>query len=222
MVAAVVLALAVGLAVGLANGLFVAKWHLPDFVVTLGTMSIANGIMFLYTNGREVGSVYRGFAYLSEGSIGPVPVSALVWASVAVLAAVWLRHSRTGRHVYAVGGNPEVARLSGISVSSVRVLVYALSGLAAALAGVVLTARLGVGYPLAGEALQLDSIASVVIGGTSLFGGRGGVAGTVGGVLIVSVLSNLFNLAGVSSFAQQLLKGFVIIAVVVIRTRGER
>jgi ribose/xylose/arabinose/galactoside ABC-type transport system permease subunit len=221
-VPAVLIALGFGLAIGLLNGLLVTKFGLADFIVTLATWSIVNGVMFVYTEGREVGSVTRGFMFLSGGNIGPFPMSLIVWVVAAIAAFVFLRYTRLGRHIFAVGGNKEIARLSGIHVNLVKTLVYAISGFLAAIAGLVLLARLGVGYPLAGREFQLDSIAAVVIGGTSLFGGRGGVVGTIAGVLIVSALNNIFNLVGVSAFSQHVLKGLVIIVVVVIRARGDR
>jgi ribose/xylose/arabinose/galactoside ABC-type transport system permease subunit len=221
-VPAVLIALGFGLAIGLLNGLLVTKFGLADFIVTLATWSIVNGVMFVYTEGREVGSVTRGFMFLSGGNIGPFPMSLIVWVVAAIAAFVFLRYTRLGRHIFAVGGNIEIARLSGIHVNLVKTLVYVISGFLAAVAGLVLLARLGVGYPLAGREFQLDSIAAVMIGGTSLFGGRGGVVGTIAGVLIVSALNNVFNLVGVSAFAQHVLKGLVIIVVVVIRARGDR
>lgn len=219
---ATLFALGVGVVIGLFNGLLVTKLGLADFIATLATMSVVNGLMFVYTKGREVGAATRSFMWLSAGDIGPLPTSLVVWAIIAAAAAVFLRYTRTGRHIYAVGGNAEVARLSGINVTLIKTLAYLISGFLAAMTGIVLLARLGIGYPLAGREFQLDSIASVVIGGTSLFGGRGGVAGTIAGVLIVSVLNNIFNLVGVSAFAQLVIKGLVIIAVVVVRARGER
>jgi ribose/xylose/arabinose/galactoside ABC-type transport system permease subunit len=219
---AVLVGLGAGLVVGLCNGLLITRFGLADFIVTLAMWSIVNGLMFVYTEGREVGSVTRGFMSLSRGKIGPLPTSAVIWAIIAVVVIVFLKYIRTGRHIYAVGGSSEVARLSGINVGLVKTLVYVISGFLAAVAGLVLLARLGVGYPLAGRELQLDSIAAVVIGGTSLFGGRGGVLGTIVGVLIISALNNIFNLVGVSAFAQLVLKGLVIIVVVVVSVLLER
>ena len=169
-------ALAAGLMIGLVNGLAITKLRLTDFIVTLAMWSIANGLMFLYTEGREVGRITRGFISLSEGSIGPLPTSFVIWGVIAVATIVFLRYTRTGRHIYAVGGNAEVARLSGINVNRMKTLCYALSGLFAALAGVVLTARLQI----------------------------------------------VFNLVGVASFSQWVIKGLVIIAVVAVRSRGGR
>lgn len=219
---AVLVALVVGLVVGFFNGTMVTRFGLADFVVTLAVMSIANGAMFVMTEGREVGAIAPGFMYLSEGNIGPLPTSLVPWLVMTAVAAVFLKYTRTGRHIYAVGGDPDVARLSGIDGARVKRLVYVLSGLSAAVAAIVLTSRLWVGDPTSGVPFQLDSIAAVVIGGTSLAGGRGGVVGTIAGVLVVSVLSNIFNLAGVSAFAQYVLKGLVIVAVVVVRAMGER
>lgn len=218
---ATLLGLATGIVVGLANGLLIAKVKLPDFIVTLATFSAVDGLMLVYTQGRSVGSITPGFAFISEGNVGPVPTSVFVWLGFAAMAFVFLRYTRLGRHVFAVGGNREVARLSGVNVIWTKILVYVLSGFLAAAAGLMLLARMAVGYPLAGQAFQLDSIAASVVGGASLFGGRGGITGTIVGVLILSVLNNSFNLIGVSTFSQFVIKGFVIIAVVAIRARGE-
>jgi ribose/xylose/arabinose/galactoside ABC-type transport system permease subunit len=219
---AILLALSFGIIVGLINGLLITKFGLADFIVTLATWSLIDGIMFVLSEGREVGSVASVFMKLSGRDIGPFPISVIVWAILVLGAVIFLKYTRTGHYIYAVGGNAEVAHLSGINVDLVKTLAYTISGLLAATGGLILLARLGVGYPLAGREFQLDSIAAVVIGGTSLFGGRGGVLGTVAGVLIVGSLNNIFNLVGVSAFAQLVLKGLVIILVVVVRAKGER
>lgn len=220
MIPAALLALAVGLVIGLINGLTITKLRLPDFIVTLGMMSIANGLVFIYTDGREVGLVTRRFTSLSEGSIGPIPMAFVVWAIVAILGIILLGFARKGRHIYAAGGNPEVARLSGINVDVIRTLAYMFCGLTAAMSGLILAARLRVGYPIAGRGFELDSIAAVVIGGTSLFGGRGGVGGTIAGVLIMSILNNILNLLVIPGFVQMVIKGLIIIGVVAVRTRS--
>jgi ribose/xylose/arabinose/galactoside ABC-type transport system permease subunit len=219
---AVLAGLSLGLLFGFLNGFLITRFKLADFIVTLATWSFVDGLMFVYTEGKEVGKAPLLYMKLSEGNLGPLPVSLILWVVIVIASYLLLKYSRTGRFIYAIGGNSEVARLSGINVRSIKTLVYTLSGLMAAIGGLVLLARLGVGYPLAGREFQLDSIAAVVIGGTSLFGGRGGVLGTVAGVLIVSSLNNIFNLTGVSQFAQFVLKGLVIILVVAIRARGEK
>jgi ribose/xylose/arabinose/galactoside ABC-type transport system permease subunit len=221
-VGAVAVTLVFGLLVGLLNGLLITRFALPDFIATLATMSILQGLALIYSGGIEIGRVTPAFSKLSYGSIGILPYSLLLWLVVAIVAGLFLRYARTGRYIYAVGGDPDVARLSGIPVDRIKILVYALSGTLAALSGLVLAARMTVGDPTSGMPLQLDSIAAVVVGGTSLFGGRGGMLGAVVGVLVFSVLSNMFNLIGVSMFAQTLLKGLVVIAIVTLRVRGEK
>lgn len=218
---AVLAGLGVGLLVGFLNGFFITRFKLADFIVTLATYSTVQGLMYVYTEGKEVGMVATSYMKLSSTDIGPLSVSFVLWMSIVAASYVTLKYTRVGRHIYAVGGNAEIARLSGINVNFIKTLAYVISGVLAATGGLVLLARLGVGYPLAGREFQLDSIAAVVIGGTSLFGGRGGVLGTVAGVLIVSSLNNIFNLVGVSTFAQLVIKGVIIILVVVIRARSE-
>jgi ribose/xylose/arabinose/galactoside ABC-type transport system permease subunit len=219
---AVAVALGFGLIVGLINGLLTTRFALPDFIATLATMSILQGFALIYSGGIEIGKVTTQFSKLSYGSIGILPYSLLLWLAVAIVAGLFLKYTRTGRYIYAVGGDPDVARLSGIPVDRIKILAYSLSGTLAALGGLVLAARMTVGDPTSGLPLQLDSIAAVVVGGTSLFGGRGGMLGAVVGVLVFSVLSNMFNLLGVSMFAQILLKGLVVIAIVTLRVRGEK
>ena len=219
---AVLVGLLIGLVFGFLNGFFITRFKLADFIVTLAIWSLADGLMFVYTEGKEVGHVAPIYMKLNSGDLGPLPVSLVLWIVIVVASYLFLKYGRTGRFIYAVGGNSEAARLSGINVGFTKTLVYVLSGLMAAAGGLVLLSRLGVGYPLAGREFQLDSIAAVVIGGTSLFGGRGGVLGTVAGVLIVSSLNNIFNLTDVSQFAQFVLKGLVIIFVVALRARNEK
>jgi ribose transport system permease protein len=222
MVPAVLAGLGLGALVGLINGFFITKYKLADFIVTLATWSFVDGLMFVYTQGKEVGLVAPDFMQVSSKDFGPIPFSVAIWMVIAIIAFLFLKYFRPGTHIYAIGGNAEAARLSGINVSFIKIVAYVLSGLLAAAGGLVLLARLGVGYPLAGREFQMDSIAAVVIGGTSLFGGRGGVWGTVAGVLIVSAMNNIFNLSGVSAFGQMVLKGLIILVVVAIRARGEK
>ena len=219
---AIAVALGVGIFIGFVNGFLVTKFKLPDFIVTLATWSIVNGLMFVYTQGREVGSVAMDYMLIGSKSFGPFPLTMLIWFSLTALMVFFLRSTRMGRHLFAVGGNAESARLSGINIARVKITAYIISGFLAAMGGLVLLSRLGVGYPLAGRELQLDSIAAVVIGGTSLFGGKGSVLGTLAGVFIISALNNIFNLTGVSAFAQLVLKGLIIIIVVALRARGEK
>ena len=222
MIPAVLIALAIGLTIGLVNGLVISKLRLPAFIVTLGMLSFVEGANFVYTNGQSIGGVTPLFSLLSEGRIGPIPVPFVVWVTIAIGGMVLLGSTRTGRHIYAFGGNPSAARLSGVNVDLINTLVYVICALLATVAGLILAARLQVGFPLAGQGMELDSIASVVVGGTNLFGGRGGIGGTIVGALIISLLNNVFNMLQISPFLQLVFKGLIIIGVVALRSRGQR
>ncbi len=219
---ALLLSLLTGVLIGLFNGFVITKFRLPDFIVTLAMMSVINGFMFLYTEGREVGLVSSGFMQFGSSSFLNLPVTFLLSFAITIAAYVFLQYTRFGRNIYAVGGNRDSARLSGVDVNKVRMMVYAASGFMAALSGLVLLSRIGIGYPLAGTELNMDSIVAVVIGGTALRGGRGNIIGTLFGVLILSILNNFFNLIGVSAFAQIVLKGIIIVSVVILRALGEK
>jgi ribose/xylose/arabinose/galactoside ABC-type transport system permease subunit len=218
---AVLAGLAVGLVVGFLNGFFITKFKLPDFVVTLAFYSIVNGFMFVFTKGREVGNVAPEFMEFGSINLMKIPITMYIWMGITILSIVFLRFTKFGRNIYEVGGNAESARLSGINVSYVKTITYIISGVMASIGGLVLLTRLGVGYPLAGREMQLDSIIAAVIGGTSLKGGRGNLIGTVAGVLILTSLNNIFNHIGISTFAQIVAKGLIIIIVVILRALNE-
>jgi ribose transport system permease protein len=209
-VAAVAAGLAVGAGVGAMNGLLVTRVRIPPFLVTLATMLVVRGLALKHTGARTIalpGSVAGRFTALSDGLV-PVGVMLLV------LAAAWfvLVWTPFGRHVYAVGGNVEAARLAGIRVPRVLLGVYVLCGLLAGLAGVMVASRIGSGYPNAGEGMELDAVAAVVVGGTSLFGGRGSVWGTLAGAFFIGMLNNGLNLHGVQHYDQMVVKGVVLLA----------
>jgi len=207
------LCLGIGAAVGLINGLVVTKLRVAPFIATLGMMSILRGIAFGYST-TPIGSVPESMRFLARGEIGPLPVPLFFVAFFLVGGWFVLRYTSFGRHIYAIGGNEEVARLSGIEVDSTRILTYVLSGLLAAIAGLFMVSRMGVGEPDIGEGLELDSITAAILGGTSLAGGVGGVWGTLGGVLILGLIDNILNLARVSSFYQLVVKGLIILVAV--------
>jgi ribose/xylose/arabinose/galactoside ABC-type transport system permease subunit len=213
---AVLAGLGVGTLAGLVNGLLIAWGRLPPFIATLGMMSVARGLALLATDGRPVSGFEAGFRELFTGRVLLLPAPALLTAAVYLLAGFVLARTRFGRYVYAIGGNEEAARLSGVAVRFHKAMVYTLSGLASALAAVVLTARLNSAQPIAGIMYELDAIAATVIGGTSLLGGSGSVAGTLIGALIMGVLRNGLNLLGISSFLQQVVIGLVIIGAVLL------
>lgn len=210
----IVAGLLVGAGAGLLNGLAITLLLVPDFVATLAMLSIARGATLIYTNGQPIGVADGPMRSLGAGSIGPIPVPIVVTLVVFAVAIVVLRSMTFGRYVYATGGNRRAAAFSGIDTNRVRVLVYVVSGLLAAIAGVVLTGRLATADPQAGVGYELDAIAAVVLGGTSLFGGEGSVARTLLGALILGVLSNGMNLLDVSPFYQEVVKGVVIVIAV--------
>ena len=212
----IVSGLLAGAAAGLFNGLAVTCFKLPPFVATLGMFSIARGLTMLWTGGFPITGLGPTFGAIGTGVMMKIPVP--VWIS-GVLVAIFVlltRRTRFGRHIYAVGGNERAALLTGLTVDRIKVAVYTLGGMLAGAAGLIVTARLDSAQPNAGLGYELDSIAAVVIGGTSLSGGRGTVMGTVIGCLIIGVLNNSLFLLNVSPFWQQVVKGFVILAAVAI------
>jgi ribose transport system permease protein len=215
---ALLLALAVGIACGLANGALISWGRLPPFIVTLGTMSIARGAALLYTEGRPVSGFDAAFRSLATGRIGFIPAPVVAMALVYAVAHFGLTRTTFGRYVYAIGGNEEATRLSGVPVRFHKTMIYGVSGLMSAIAAVILTARLNSAQPIAGMMYELDAIAATVIGGTSLMGGEGTLGGTLVGALIMGVLRNGLNLLGVSSFLQQVVIGAVIVVAVLLDT----
>jgi ribose transport system permease protein len=204
-------ALAAGSLVGLVNGLITTLRKVPPFVVTLGMMTIVQGITLIYTGGYPSGRVSPAVQTLGAGALGPVPLLTLLAAVVVLVSLFVLRRTAFGRYTYAIGASEPVAFLSGIATTAHALKVYTLCGGMAAVAGISLSARLAVGDPFVGQGFELDSIAAVVMGGTSLAGGVGGLGGTVLGVLVISTINNLLNLLNVSGFYQHVVKGIVII-----------
>jgi ribose transport system permease protein len=215
---ALIVSAVVGLACGLGNGALVSWGGLPPFIVTLGTMSIARGAALLYTEGRPVSGFDAGFRLLATGRVGFVPAPVVAMLVVYALAHFVLTRTTFGRYVYAIGGNEEATRLSGVAIRFHKTMIYGVSGLMSAIAAIILTARLNSAQPIAGMMYELDAIAATVIGGTSLMGGEGSLGGTLVGALIMGVLRNGLNLLGVSSFLQQIVIGGVIVVAVLLDT----
>ena len=215
---ALLLALLVGLACGLANGALISWGGLPPFIVTLGTMSIARGAALLFTEGRPVSGFDASFRVLATGRAGFIPAPVIAMVLVYLVAHFVLTRTTFGRYVYAIGGNEEATRLSGVAIRFHKTMIYGVSGLMSAAAAVILTARLNSAQPIAGMMYELDAIAATVIGGTSLMGGEGSLGGTLVGALIMGVLRNGLNLLGVSSFLQQIVIGGVIVVAVLLDT----
>jgi ribose transport system permease protein len=213
---AVVLPLAVSFVLGLASGLVVAKLSVHSFVVTLGMLSIARGFCLILTDGQPVSGLSASFNYLGQGIIGFVPLPAIVMLGVILIIGFVLSQTKFGRGIYAIGGNKEAARLSGIPVDRIRILVFGLCATLSGMAGIILAGRVTSGQPVAWQGAELDVIASVIIGGTSLYGGRGGVGKTLIGALILGILRNGFNLIGVTPYWQRVFIGFLIVLTVVL------
>lgn len=214
--------LLLGALLGWFNGFTVTKFNVPPFVATLAMLTIARGFTMLYTKGHPISNLGKDFALIGAGSFIGIPVP--VWiALVVVLTAVFItQKTKLGRYIYAIGGNEQAAKLSGINIKKVKMNVYAMAGALAALGGIIVTARLDSAQPNAGVSYELDAIAAVVIGGTSLSGGKGSVWGTVMGAIIIGVLNNGLVLLNVSPFWQQVVKGGVILLAVIIDKIGEK
>ena len=213
---AIVTAVAVGAVLGWFNGFVIARFQLPAFVATLGMLSIARGLTMLWTGGFPITELGPVFGFLGTGAPLGVPMPVWISAALVGLFVVVMRNLVFGRHVYALGSNELTARLAGLRINRIRIAVYTLAGALAGVAGLIVTARLDSAQPNAGLGYELDSIAAVVIGGTSLSGGRGTITGTVLGCLIIGVLNNGLFLLNVSPFWQQVIKGAVILIAVAI------
>jgi ribose transport system permease protein len=210
----IVLTLASGMAVGLLNGIGITKFRINPFLMTLGTTIIASGIS-LYIRPYPGGTIPDQFVDFMLGSVGGVPlVSVLFFALIAGMGFVVLRKSRFGRHLFATGGNIDAAKLAGIRIDAVLVTSYVISGFAAAFAGLYMTARITCGDPAVGAPFQMQSITAAVLGGTALTGGRGGIVGTVIGVVILVMLGNVFNLLDINIYWQMVLRGLILVFVV--------
>lgn len=206
----------IGLLIGAFNGVIIASTTIPPFIVTLATMNVARGLAKVYTGGSPVRVVTKEWQFLGAGYVGPVPVPVIIMIVVVIISALIMNKTKMGRHIYAVGGNPQAAVFSGIKVAKVKFFVHAFSGVMAGLAGIILASRMYSGQPTAGEGAEMDAIAAVVVGGTSMAGGSGKIGGTVIGALIIGILNNGLNLLNVNSFWQDVVKGIVILLAVFI------
>jgi len=211
-----------GGALGLFNGFVITKFKVPPFVSTLAMLTIARGLTMLWTQGHPISNLGSSFSMIGTGWLLGIPVP--VWiAGVVVLLAIFItRQTRLGRYIYAIGGNENAAVLSGISINKVKLIVYGIAGALAAVGGIMVTSRLDSAQPNAGTGYELDAIAAVVIGGTSLSGGKGSIGGTVMGAVIIGVLNNGLVLLNVSPFWQQVVKGAVILIAVIIDKGGKK
>jgi len=212
--AVIAAALGVGIAFGVFNGLFITLGKITPFVVTLGMMGIARGITLIYTNGYPISGLPEDFRFVGSGYLFGLPIPVLIFIAVVLVAHFVLTQTRMGRYTYAIGGNEAAVRLSGINANFYKALAYVIAGATAGLSSVILTARLNSAEPVAGNGYELDVIAAVVIGGTSLSGGRGSIWGTFIGALMIGVINNGMNLLGISSYFQLVVKGLIIIGAV--------
>lgn len=217
---ALLIAICAGLVIGLCNGLIITKLKVAPFIATLGMSLIIDGILFARTD-TFYGDVPREIEFLGYGTIGMIPVGVILLLVTALLGYYITRYTRFGQHLYGVGGNIEVARLSGIHTDQVLIRAHLICGFAAALSAIFIVSRLRSAAPWVGAGLELDSIAATVIGGAPLAGGQGSIWGTIAGVLILSILTNIFNILNVGAFAQLVLRGAIVILVVAFyTTRG--
>ena len=211
---AVPLSVAVGLGLGAGlgwvNGLIITKGRVPPFVATLGMMTVARGLTLTYTQGRPLTGLPAGFRFMGTGSLGPVPMPIVIAGLAFGGGYIFLTYTRVGKYIFALGNNPVAARYAGIATERYIAFVYAVAGLLAALAGMILAARLNSAQPTAGLGYEFDAIAAVVVGGTNFAGGEGGLGGTLLGVLVIAVLNNGLNLLNVASFYQPVVTGVVI------------
>ena len=216
--AAILIGLGVGLAFGLFNGFFVAYAGMPPIIVTLATMGIARGIGLIYTGGYPIDGLPEAFAFFGRGTVLGIQTPVVI-----MVAYLLLDKTPIGRYIYAIGGNEEATRLSGVRVARYKLFIYALSGFTCALAGLVLSSRLMSGQPNSGVGFEMDAIAAVVMGGTSIAGGRGSIIGTFIGALMLGVLNNGLNMMGVSPYVQNIIKGLIILfAIYISRERRKK
>lgn len=212
----------IGSLLGLFSGFTITTFKVPPFVATLAMLTIARGFTMLYTGGHPISNLGTGFAKIGTGSFLGIPVPVWIATAVVLLAVFITRQTKLGRYIYAIGGNETAARLSGIHISRVKLIVYSMGAAFAAVGGIIVTSRLDSAQPNAGISYELDAIAAVVIGGTSLNGGKGTVWGTVIGAIIIGVLNNGLVLLNVSPFWQQVVKGAVILLAVIIDKAGDK
>ncbi|MNX60021.1 Ribose transport system permease protein RbsC [compost metagenome] len=215
-----VIVLLIGAAIGAINGIVLTKFRVEPFMATLATMAIFRAVTLWYTNGGPIlGNVTPAFSYLANGSVLGIPLPAIYVVVVFIIGYVVLNHTPFGRHVLAIGGGEETSRLFGINVKRVKIWVYIISGILAALAGMLITSRIGMGEPRSGYQFELVAIAVVIVGGTSLTGGRGTIGGSFIGLLIFAVVMNIMNLLNISSFVQPIVRGLIIILAALVISR---
>ena len=211
-----------GLLMGVFNGFIIIKSNIAPFIVTLGTMTIVRGLALILSKGRPVSNLSDSFNFIGGGNVLGIPFPIIVLILIFAICSITLKKTLLGRYIYAVGGNEQAARASGINVNQVKMAVYSISGLLAGLAGILLTSRITTGQPNAGASFELDAIAAAVIGGTSTSGGTGTMTGTLVGVLLIGVINNGLDLLNVTSYYQQVVMGIIIIGAVVLDSWNQK
>ena len=223
MIIAIIVALAIGAVVGFLNGFIISKGKLQPFIATLATMTVFRGLTLVFTDGKPItlgsGDLAVAFGKIGGGSIFGIPTPAII--VVFLVCGYVLNNTTMGRHTYALGSNEDAAKLSGLNTDKIKIAVYTISGILAAVAGIIITSRLYSAQPTAGNSYELDAIAAVVLGGTSLTGGKGKISKTIVGALIMGVLSNALNLLDVSSYYQMMVKGVVILIAVLLDRKNK-
>jgi inositol transport system permease protein len=214
--------LALGLAIGAVNGYIITWFKIPAFIMTLAITTIARGAVLLFTNAIPITGMAPQFAFLGQGSLGFMPVSVLIL--IALFFVTWILLNRTafGRHLYATGGNESAALASGVKTKNIVRKAFLLDGLMTAIAGILMMSRMNSGQPATGVGYEFDAITAVVVGGTSLAGGSGSIVGTIIGAMIVGILNNILNLLNVNSYWQQITKGIIILAAVMVDVVAKR
>lgn len=217
LIISLIIGLATGTLCGIVNGMLITKGKLPPFIATLGMMSIARGLALFITDGRQISSFSESFRFFGNGMVFKIiPTQNVIMVLFFILFYFIMKYTKTGRYCYAIGGNEEAAKLSGINLTKYKIIFYAIGGFMASIGAIILSARLNSAQPVAGLGYELDAIAAVVIGGTSLAGGEGKIFGTLIGALLIGVLRNGLNLMNVSSYVQQIAIGVVIVLAVLI------
>lgn len=219
----IVVGISIGAIIGLINGTIVAKYKVPAFIVTLGMMSAARGLAYVYTGGYSIINI-GNFKVIGQGIIFGIPVPILIMLGIVCITWVIINRMKFGRYLYAIGGNDNAALASGINIVKSKILVFVIAGSFFGLAGAVLMGRINAGVPTAGEGYEFDAITAAIIGGTSLYGGIGNIPGTIIGALIIGVLNNILNLVGISSYWQLVIKGAIIVGAVLfdVKTKQTR
>lgn len=221
-VVAILVGLIITSAIGLINGLVIAKLRFAPFIMTLATTTTVKGLTLLYCDGRPITGIPEGPIALGRGYIGIIPIPVIIMVILIFIMWITLTKTKFGKYVFAIGGNEECARLSGIKVEKIKILVYTLGGFCSGLTGILLTLRLGTGQPSLADGMELDAITAVAIGGTSMAGGRGSILGTILGCLFMTFLTNGLNVLGISSFLQQTLTGIILVIAVLLYDKKKK